>query len=225
MSFLKSLNQIREVEWGRTYFWDIKFIDNSEVYQKSQLTSPFDAWFPAVDIDENVATLDSFVFEGGRTSFKVPARTSPFELKITFLDDENYTLLNWIRTWINEDILKGNTGVVATLEEAVKIVKIVRMRPKRRTLQENLKRTAASYSPGELVPYVDLSIVPTDEPRGDVVETSTYIVYPDGPINFAGNSNSEVPIYTVNFNIVGGSSERDGVSNRERGGVGAFLGL
>lgn len=224
MSFLKSLNQIREVEWGRSYLWDIKFTDDP-IYQISELPAPFKDWFPAVDIDENVATLESFAFEGGQTAFRVPARTSPFELKITFLDDENYTLLDWVRTWINKDILKDGAGTVATLAEAIKTVEIVRMRPIRRSIQESLLKSATSYSPTGLVPYADLSIpYQTGRSRGDVVESSTYQVYPDGPINFNGNSNSDIPIYTVNFNIVGGTSKRNGVSTK-RTGVSAFLGF
>ena len=48
-----------------------------------------------------------------------------------------------------------------------------------------------------------VQIVKLDYDRKTQIEATSYLVYPEGPLNFVGNSDSEVPTYSVNFIIVG----------------------
>jgi len=53
-NFLASIDQIRSVEWGKKYLWDIQFPD---------APAPFDVFFPAADLDETPAVLESYTLQ------------------------------------------------------------------------------------------------------------------------------------------------------------------
>lgn len=114
--FLNNIDQLRQIEWGRGHLWDIKF---------DGAPSPFNAWFPAIDIEENLYTLESYTFEGYGTQFKVPYKTTPFQITTIFPDDINNTLSTWLSDWVNLTIL-GN-GTVSPLENSIKLVTIAKI--------------------------------------------------------------------------------------------------
>lgn len=120
--FLKAITDLKEVEWGRQYLWDIQF-------PNADLPTPFNTWFPASEIEENLATLETFQFEAYMSTYKVPKSTTDFDLKITFYDDQNYSVSNWITEWVNSYILNLDKVDyhIALLEEAVRAVDIKKM--------------------------------------------------------------------------------------------------
>lgn len=120
-AFLERQSQIRQVAWGRTYLWDLRF---------DEAPAPFNKWFPASDVEENVFTINTKVIEGGISTYEVPERSSAFDLNITFYDDEDHTLLDWITKWANTLILNGERRV-AVLEQAVKRVDLVKLNSRR----------------------------------------------------------------------------------------------
>jgi len=110
MAFLTKTSLVRSVEWSKSYLWDIRF---------PTAPNPFTEWFPASDVDENLAVLDSFSFSAGANSFKIPKSATNFTIRVTFSDDANNTLIDWLTTWINTTILNGG-DYVSTLEAASK---------------------------------------------------------------------------------------------------------
>lgn len=119
MAFLDNVNQLRSVNWGGTWLWDIKFED---------MPAPFHDWFPAQDIEENVYSLESRQIEGYNSTYKIPKSTTVFDLKITFIDDELNTALRWLTVWVNSVILGGGT-YVRPLDEVVRQVTIMKLTP------------------------------------------------------------------------------------------------
>ena len=117
--FLNNKQQIREIPWGENHLWDVK-IDGAP--------APFDEWFPAVSVSENVYTIENHQFQFYLNSYSVPKNTAEFTLSLTYQDDENLTLLNWFSDWVNDTILGGDTGLVAPLEHAAKRVQFVKLR-------------------------------------------------------------------------------------------------
>ncbi len=116
MAFLKSLEQLRSIEWSSSHLWDIKF---------ENVPSPFDSWFPATDISLNEFALDPYNFTLATSTFEVPKSSTLFDLKVTFVDDIKLTISEWVSNWVNNEIFAD--GSVQTLEEAVKQVTIVKM--------------------------------------------------------------------------------------------------
>lgn len=172
--YLKDIRDLRKITWSKTYLWDISF---------PEAPAPFNSWFPAIDVDENLATLNTYDFPGYLGSYKVPLSTSPFDIKVTFTDDINKTLSTWIANWINNEILNGNQTSyhVSTLEESVKELNLVKLNEAREPVKIYYDNKKTTVRPNPMV----------------------YLVYPEGPINDAGNSDSGLSQYSVSFIVAG----------------------
>lgn len=129
MAFLTNIDQVRAVQWGQKYLWDLKIDDTS-------LPSPYDSWFPASEIDEELGHIDSYQFDANIGSFKLPQKTLPLHLKISFYDDDNTTLASWLDNWIN-DLILNNQQYISTLETAVKLVHVLKLDIQRNTAIQN----------------------------------------------------------------------------------------
>lgn len=114
--FLKNLGQVRTIEWGAAYLWDIKI---------EGAPSPFSDWFPATDVDVNSVTTTSFVGTMSLTEFKSPMAKSAPDISLTYLDDAEDTLHHWFEEWLNSTV--SHQGVL-TLSEAVKTIHILKLR-------------------------------------------------------------------------------------------------
>ena len=165
MSFLKNIDSVRGIDWGQGFLWDIKFDDFPLTEPK--LPKEFSEWFPASDISENVLALESHTIKSGITSFKVPVSTTPFDVKISFYDDINYSILNWLQEWVNLKIL-NEEKYLTPLTELVKTLHI-----------KKLNRAKEELS------------------------MSSYLVYPEGSLDFVGTSQPETQTYDMTFTIVG----------------------
>jgi len=126
MAFLNGIDSVRAVEWGRTYLWDIQFQDPT-------IPSPFNTWFPAKEVEEELAKLNSHTFTSGISTYKIPQNTETLNVKITFYDNSDYDLLNWLENWINTISLNGGF-YVATLSTAAKFLQIIKMDNERNTI-------------------------------------------------------------------------------------------
>lgn len=123
--FLKGVENLKTVEWAKSYLWDIKFENGPEHIE-------FDDWFPAIDVEEPLTQLETYQITGFLSNYFVPKSTAAFELRITFYDDYLHTVKEWLREWVN-DIILGNGEYVATLgdEGVVKLVHIEKLSPQR----------------------------------------------------------------------------------------------
>lgn len=114
---------MRNVDWATSIFWDVRFgpgLDGG-----GRVPEPFTDWFPATDVEENLATLNNKEYQFYMSTYELPQMSAVFDLQITFVDDIVHTVHEWVADWINNDIL--NTGShIATLEEAVRTCELVR---------------------------------------------------------------------------------------------------
>ena len=115
-----SVKDLMEVQWARSWDWAVAFPD---------APAPFNDWFPATDFDEQVAALDSEQFEGGLSTFKMPANSGVRMCSVSVVEAVGVPLLAWMDSWVNDDILsrgKLNRGI-ATLEESVREMYVYRL--------------------------------------------------------------------------------------------------
>jgi len=134
MAFLDSIEQLRAIEWGSSHLWDVKF---PTIGRYKGAPSPFDEWFPATEVKENRATLQSFDFQGILSTYKVPQISTLFDIELVFLDDVDETLIDWIEEWINVEILH-NGRYIATIAEAVKPLMIAKLDRQREVIKTDL---------------------------------------------------------------------------------------
>ena len=134
------IGQLRSIEWGKKFLWDIKFVDPQDHISGPNpargLGKKFQDFFPASDVRENIGTMTSYEWQIYMSTFKTPRQTSLFDLDVTFFDDATDTLLNWIDDWINITILNGGQ-FLTPLEECVRLLQVRKLNGRRETISEN----------------------------------------------------------------------------------------
>ena len=125
--FLPSKYTLNEIEWSRSWLWDIQFQDANLLH--------FRKWFPATNVSINRFALETYDFTAGLSTFSVPKSSTLFDMKITFVDDVALTVQTWVSNWINNEIFAQNA--VATLEEAVKQVTVVTLDNNRKQIKQD----------------------------------------------------------------------------------------
>lgn len=158
---LVNINQIRNIEWGKSYLWEFIFPDVGGVFSE---------FFPAIDIEENIANLDSFPFEAYNNTFKIPKSRSVKDIKITFVDDVDQTGLKFFTDWVSNEIF-GEGDRYSTTAPVMDIAKQV--------------------------------IVQKLNSQREVITQSSYLVYPEGPLVYRGNSDSGLVMHQATLVIVG----------------------
>ena len=123
--YLKSVEQLRTVEWSRSFLWDIKFTPGSS-FTKETDGVDLNVWFPATNVEENLWTLDTHPFNGGNSTYEIPKSTTLFTLKVTWVDDVKLSVNKFLRKWVNTEIL-GVPGTTACLEKCVKLVELSKL--------------------------------------------------------------------------------------------------
>lgn len=126
MSFLTNIEQLRQVEWGRQYLWDIKFPTAPE---------PFGKWFPASDYEEILFDVETHSFKAHTRTLEIPKSRGVSGIQVTFFDDVGLTLNAWFADWVNAGVFLGGMGV-ATIGEASRELVIQRLDLKREPLHE-----------------------------------------------------------------------------------------
>lgn len=114
--FLKGQRSLRKVHWGAQYLWDIRF---------PNAPPPFNAWFPAVDLEENLFSLNTKEYELGHATYSHPIGHDSFDLKITFNDDVKLAIHNWLTKWVRSRIFNNGLGI-SPLDQCVEVVQIVK---------------------------------------------------------------------------------------------------
>ena len=116
MTWFKGLEDIRKVEWSKSWLWDIKIPDGPPEFRQ---------WFPATDIVINNWSLDTYNFAGGTTTFEIPKNSSLYNMRITFVDDIDHHISKWLTGWVDEITEGGN---IQTLSECCKKIEVMKLR-------------------------------------------------------------------------------------------------
>jgi len=66
-----SIEALKEIEWEAEYLWDILFVGAPK---------PFQQFFPAVSVEENLFTVESYDMEIGGTTYSVPKSSKEFTI-------------------------------------------------------------------------------------------------------------------------------------------------
>lgn len=118
--FLPGIETIRSVEWSKAFLWDIRFVPGKDKDgNPDKSLAPFDKWFPAIDVEENLWTLESMQVDTFIGTFKIPRATSSFDLRVTFMDDMKRTVQQWMTSWVNNTILRRNTSIARVEDPGV----------------------------------------------------------------------------------------------------------
>jgi hypothetical protein len=133
VAFLNNVEQLRAVEWGAKYLWDIKF----EPTQGAPLPTPFNEWFPAIDVEEDLSHVDSYSFETAQDTVKVPMHSTSLGLRVTFLDDSNHSLLNWFKDWMNLTIFNDGK-FVSSVNSSIRQITLLKLNQRKEVVSNNV---------------------------------------------------------------------------------------
>jgi hypothetical protein len=166
MGMIVTLSEAASITYARKYNYAVKF---------ETAPRPFSEWFPAVSCDLKVGSVSSKGFKIGTRNLKLPVMRGDLTLKISYVDDDNHTLLQWIDAWCNSIIsVKGKDNPyygsrVLPLADAVRTCTI---RP--------------------------LTI--SKQPAGEDIVLS---VYPDGDFNMSKAADSGIFLQEGSFHVAG----------------------
>lgn len=189
MPIVISPSLLNQVDWGLSYFWNVRWtgiaLSSSATYDLPD--GQFASWFPASTIDEDIAAVESYTFHARGGSWKVPFRRGIVrQIRMSFYDDEDNTLLDWFDQWINGSAASTDP---ASDPDTVGI----------------FDRAGTRVSPiKDCVRQLEVNRLNSDGTTGNNVPRE-YWVYPDGLITFHGNSSSEARVFSVTLIIAGGS--------------------
>lgn len=165
MPFLRNADQLRKVEWDRGYLWEVRFPD---------APPPFNDFFPATSVAEELCDLVSKVFDGTMNTYQIPTGQAMNEIRLTFVDGGNIkdnqsglVLSKWITDWINVEIL-NDEKYISTIETASKLMQVIKLNS-----------------------------------QHEIISDVTYWVFPKGKIMYNGKNENSLVEFAVDFAIVG----------------------
>lgn len=127
-----TIQDVHNIQWGKSYLWEIQ-VDENEI--EPVLPGNFSEWIPAVTVEAGISSLESHTQSFYNTSIKIPLGTSPNQISITFIDDINGSVHDWLSKWHTTTIL--NDGVcVSTISECTKILHVRKLDEAREILSE-----------------------------------------------------------------------------------------
>ena len=173
---------LRNVRWGKSYLWDIRFPAEEAVNPYYYLSPPpppdqFQDWFPAHSVTEPVFSVKSMPISTAVIDFEIPQRIGYFPLTINFYDTVWDLCRNWLWAWAMH-MFSANRGPQYLAQGGLATRTLV-----------------------ECVRYVDIMKLTE---YGAVTWAHRYIVYPTGDLFANLNSESGPMDYALQFNVVGG---------------------
>lgn len=190
LGFDKSgIGQLRNVDYAKKYLWEVSFGGRGS--DTLPPPAPFDDFFPAVDIDMDEATLETYEYEQYMSSYEIPFKTSSNGIGLTFNDNDDYALFKWISDWINIDILNHGHFMSALLDDH-------RIVSKRDPDAIGVDSFGISRS---VMPLRRMKVTMLT-PGRKAVMTRQFLVFPKGKLIFNGTQQSQAQVYTMSFHIV-----------------------
>ena len=210
------VTDLKGIDWAKSFLWSFKF-EQSSIFGKVRgangglknydLPKGYHSWFPCIDLVDSLQVVENKSIQTAFSTYDIPMGSTPKSLKISFIDDQQHTILRWFEDWMNY-VLRKDVSLSGS-----------------RDLDETQIKSDTNAEGGILplknaarqVKYYQLNSKYTE-----VIER-TYLVSPTGDITFNGNSSSDMLQYSIDLNIVGKSTTLVNLtSNPERGsGIGS----
>ena len=142
--------RLKQIEWSRGYLWDCHFSKRPD--------KPFnDPAFglPVIDVTDAVAIGQSYDMNAGISTYRFPYRKTFFDIKMTFLDNEDGVMETYFENWFDEiyqwqGLHGSDNGTMNYLTTAVRELKVAKLSTKRR---EIFSRKYLVYPEGTIYGY------------------------------------------------------------------------
>lgn len=206
--------KLSSVSYQNSLSWEVAFFpaNRNDILNptKSLLPAPFNEFFPVATVSENILSISEYGFQNMYSNYSIPQKSSELVIDISFYNDENNYVLNYITDWINKDIL-GDGKYVSPLKEIVKCLAI-----RKYSLEPNPESYGNANANGIFGYQGQFNNRTVLEHKKINVSSKYYLVYPTGSINWDGDSDGQIPTYSLQFHIAGelNKNEADQIVNR-----------
>ena len=185
---------MRNLNWSRDYLWYAELSGVPNPFQSNGVLG-----FPATSITYTLTDGELFTWNGSMEEFAVPKSKRLCDINISFIDDEQQTLLTFFERWYN-NIYNINTGVLPLTECCYTLniysLKSTRSKVRRAYFDYSVERNYTGESITE-------SIVSNTNTK--ITDCRQFYVYPDGPLQeqltYSGPGNPRE--YTVRLVVAG----------------------
>jgi len=109
-SFIQSITDLSNIEWSKSWLWDIKFGPGADSILNPAPVSPFDKWIPAVDYNETRHISNTLVLPFYLSQYKFLQTRGPTDIQMTLHDDVNGTMYRYLGDWFSY-VLDSSDGV------------------------------------------------------------------------------------------------------------------
>lgn len=216
MPKLKDIEQIRNVEWGKRFLWDISFestdsggglLAKAKDIAKSKLDSYKNdftgkeqelptfggmfEWFPITDVTDEVVDATTQEFDGTYSKYPIITGSKVLSISITFVDDIKGNMFNWCKEWLNPFTKITDDISVGIDTGAIDEVKKTPILDKQDSMRLETKciKTISEYTKVIVVSKLDNQL--------NDISTSRYVVIPTGTLTFRGTSDDSLPTYEL----------------------------
>jgi hypothetical protein len=173
---------IRNLNWSRDYLWYVELDGVPNPFQRNGVIG-----FPAVSVTYTVNDGEIFTWHGAMEEFAAPKSKRLCDINLSFIDDEQQTLLTFFERWYN-NIYNNNVGVLP-LRECCKAISIYSLKSTRNKI--NRKIFKYDIDTGDNTNNLSNDSVMIDNGGNEIVDCREFIVFPDGPLqeqlNYSGS--------------------------------------
>ena len=124
-TYLQTIDDLRNVEWSRTYLWDIKFGPGNDNDLQPGPPAPFNNWIPASDYSETAHISNTLVLPFYLSQYKFMQTGSNTDIQMSLHDDVYGTMYRWLSDWFRY-CLDDSDGV-ATLQNAYRTLYVIKL--------------------------------------------------------------------------------------------------
>lgn len=142
-AFLNSVSDLQNITWGSSTQWDIKF----GTIESYGLPEHFQKFFPAVSVNQTIATFDFANIEYLQAELEIPVASKARFVDIDFIDDANHSLEFWLTDWFTQIFPEGGKYIspIKTIARELLIAKL------------NRKKEQIRLDHHMVVPYRDMA--------------------------------------------------------------------
>lgn len=100
-----TLIDIRKIEWGKSFYWDLYFPSNLEWGIEDTTTVPpeppeiFRKWFPANNVTEPVFSTVNKTIDAPFVNFNIPMSIKNADMSISFYETMYHIVREWLWSW------------------------------------------------------------------------------------------------------------------------------
>lgn len=110
------LGRVRSVQWEQSHRWELSFTPAPP--------SPFNEWFPAVDVNHDHGTISTYGISAPVQDLEIPSRMGAKHLSISFLDSDA-VLEKWLESWRSQVVFQ-NSQTVAPVASCLRRLRYLR---------------------------------------------------------------------------------------------------